>query len=471
MAVENESPKSPKKVSTVVLEEDKLIIVESKSSSKEDGLQQKEKSKKTILPIRQVFGAESKGRKVSIKYVEFEAAKKKEKLTESGLPGMGQPWYSETKMEKVTVKLEDEPAAKRMCDQIREWAAPKRFNIHVIANPNSGSGRGSKVAKTVMEYAQYSRHSIDLTETKGPGEATTIAKNLLLDDYSIVAAVGGDGTMCECIEGLMKRPDARKGKFTVCYIPAGSANAVAHMTGQGDSFTATWSLLKGETRPLDLFQLIQNGKIRYGTLSVTTGLIADIDIDSEMCRCMGPIRFLAYAVAKLLCCYKCVCCCCTTHNTLEYPVKIKWLPHDGDSDVTTPPTGVMYDEKDKSLGWQEWEGDIMFMQAVSAPALDKDMKIAPTCKLDDGKLFVSWMTPKIRCGLIEEFDNIEDGKHLKSKRWTEVVAKSLYVEIPDPLSKVVLDGESCENNVPFHVESLPGFLNVVVGSGKLPAFS
>eukprot|EP01059_Diplonema_ambulator_P005885 TRINITY_DN15660_c3_g1_i1.p1 TRINITY_DN15660_c3_g1~~TRINITY_DN15660_c3_g1_i1.p1 ORF type:complete len:469 (+),score=150.45 TRINITY_DN15660_c3_g1_i1:45-1451(+) len=463
------APLTPQtKYNTITFADDKLIITETKSKAKEG--ETKEKTKKIVLANRQVYGAEYSGKKVFVRFIKYEE-KKDVKMTESGLPAMGQPWYRHTAMDKVKVKMDEESVAKKMCEQIREWASPRRFNIHVIANPNSGKGKGSKVAKTVMEHAAFSRHSITLTETKGAGEATQIAKNLLLDDYSIVAAVGGDGTMCECIEGLMQRADARKGKFTICYIPAGSANAVAHMTGQGDAVTATWSLLKGETRPLDLFQFQQKDRIRYGTLSVTSALIADIDIDSEMCRCMGPVRFVAYAVAKLLCCYKYICCCCTTHHTVEYPMRVRWLPHDDDVDVQTPPKGPMWDINDKSLGWKEFEGDVMFFQAVSAPALDQDMKVAPTCRLDDGKMYVSWMTPKVRCGLIEEFDNIEDAKHLKSNRWTEECVKAVHVELPDPKSKVVLDGESCETAVPFHVEILPGFLNVVVGTGDLPAFS
>ena len=49
-----------------------------------------------------------------------------------------------------------------------------------------------------------------------------IVKNLELDRYDAIVAVGGDGTCHEVVNGLMQREDKRK--LPLCFLPGGTGN-------------------------------------------------------------------------------------------------------------------------------------------------------------------------------------------------------------------------------------------------------
>eukprot|EP01061_Rhynchopus_euleeides_P005765 TRINITY_DN14937_c0_g1_i1.p1 TRINITY_DN14937_c0_g1~~TRINITY_DN14937_c0_g1_i1.p1 ORF type:complete len:423 (+),score=104.02 TRINITY_DN14937_c0_g1_i1:53-1321(+) len=312
------------------------------------------------LSRRHVYGSSTRGNYVYIHFVQFPV--KHDPMGPQGLPLKGGTWYDQAAFAQLSFPTESDAVAAQHCAAIKEWAAPVRRTIFVIANPRSGKGKGARVAAVIESQLRFTRHDVTVQMTKSPGEATAIAKNLLIDDDSIVATVGGDGTMCEALEGLFQRNDKDTRPFTVCYVPAGSSNAVAHMTGHADPVTATWSLLKGDSRPMDLMEFKQEDRVRYGALSVTSGLVSDIDIDSEMCRCCGPTRFTLYAVMKIFCCCVCCKCCFPVHANLKYPMRIHYVTSD-----KPKPSGA-WDINDSSQGWETWEGD-----ALHAVCCDEDL--------------------------------------------------------------------------------------------------
>ena len=67
-----------------------------------------------------------------------------------------------------------------------------------------------------------------------------------------------------------------------------------------DVLHSTFVLIKHKVIPMDLV-LIQTPTFNiYSFLSVTWGLIADIDFESEKLRSIGAARFTVYTVIRLL---------------------------------------------------------------------------------------------------------------------------------------------------------------------------
>ena len=78
-----------------------------------------------------------------------------------------------------------------------------------MVNPVSGAGRGLRAARELLGpclEASGAKH--DVTVTREPGEAQTIAASIDIDAYDTLVVVGGDGTMHEALQGLCGRPDA-----------------------------------------------------------------------------------------------------------------------------------------------------------------------------------------------------------------------------------------------------------------------
>ena len=64
--------------------------------------------------------------------------------------------------------------------------------------------------------------NFEFYETKGQLDALNKAMTFEIDNYSALALVGGDGTIHEGINGLMRRKDGKK--LPVAFIPNGTGD-------------------------------------------------------------------------------------------------------------------------------------------------------------------------------------------------------------------------------------------------------
>lgn len=392
-------------------------------------------------------------------------------------------WYGKAVRATHEVVLPSRKDADAWAAAIVKWANPKIRTIHCIVNPNSGQGRGRIVWEDIVApVLRLSPHIVHLYETKAPGDVSEYCKQISVDRNVIFAAIGGDGTMHEVLNALMQRGDAERGLFTICFVPAGSANAMSHMLGMGDAATAAWALAKGRQLSMDLFAFHQGSwsttefeatsAPRYGFLSVTQGLIADIDIDSESMRCCGETRFTAYAVAKILCC--CCCCwCAPVHARTKYSSRIRYLEagaHVNGSSLAegNPPRAPAH--RPDGPDWQEWQGNLQFFNLMAAPALDKKMKLSPEKQFDDATLHLQWMKPTCMYSLVGEFSRMETSTHLNRSGWEQRSVVAVCIDDLQPDSKVVVDGERAADGKSWQAEVLPAYVNVIVGSGPLQVF-
>eukprot|EP01062_Namystynia_karyoxenos_P050385 TRINITY_DN39148_c0_g1_i3.p1 TRINITY_DN39148_c0_g1~~TRINITY_DN39148_c0_g1_i3.p1 ORF type:complete len:386 (+),score=127.88 TRINITY_DN39148_c0_g1_i3:92-1159(+) len=333
--------------------------------------------------------------------------------------------------------------------------------LHVIINPRSGQGKAERVwAAVLAALAEAGQQPASEHRTTGPRDATQHAQRLPLEPGDVVAAVGGDGTMNEVVNGLMLRADAAHGRFTLCFVPAGSSNAMAWMAGCRDAQRTAAALLRGATQPLDLFAFHQAGGTRFGFLSVSMAMFADVDIDSEACRWFGSARFPVYTAVKLACCC-CMGCLLPDHAKCTYRVRVRWLASDGPApSVERPPRAPRCQFGE---GWREYEGDVQFLQLMSVPYMDPTMHTAPGARMDDGQISLQFMRPVNRVSLALQFDQIEKGQHLKNPQWTCEKAHAVAVDCFAPRDKVCVDGELASRGRGFQVEPMPGFVNIIVG--------
>uniref|UniRef100_A0A8D0FEU8 Sphingosine kinase 2 n=1 Tax=Strix occidentalis caurina TaxID=311401 RepID=A0A8D0FEU8_STROC len=116
----------------------------------------------------------------------------------------------------------------------------------------------------------------------------------------------------EVVNGLMDRPDwAAALRMPLGILPCGSGNALAAAINchaglapaLGLSLLQNCAVLlcRGTPSPLDLVSVTTASGTRvFSFLSVAWGLVADVDIESERLRRLGPARFALGAAARLL---------------------------------------------------------------------------------------------------------------------------------------------------------------------------
>ena len=81
----------------------------------------------------------------------------------------------------------------------------------VILNPASGRGRGKKLLPTLEQLLHASNLDFNLLLTERPWHAAELAESAARQDTDVVVSAGGDGTLNEIINGLMR---ARLDGFT-----------------------------------------------------------------------------------------------------------------------------------------------------------------------------------------------------------------------------------------------------------------
>ncbi len=100
--------------------------------------------------------------------------------------------------------------------------------VHVIFNPLSGRGRLSHDIEDLILGLVRQGYCVSLFETDGPEEAMHEAQERAeKQDVDLLISFGGDGTLREVINGLMRAPEP----LPVCPFGGGTANDFASYLG------------------------------------------------------------------------------------------------------------------------------------------------------------------------------------------------------------------------------------------------
>jgi len=248
----------------------------------------------------------------------------------------------------------------------------------------------------------------EVTETQRAGHAWTIGNEVDLSTVDAFIIVGGDGLMHEFVNGLLSRPELPAGDLlpALGLLPAGSANGLAKSLSESSGLPCTPMALmflaaKGNRVPIDLQMYspvtdvgveregelmglpdCQQQQRRYSFLSLTWGMIADIDIESERCRCCGPLRFDCEAICKIL-------------NRRSYRGKLVYKLDEGSPAVSV-------------------EGPFTTVLAANVAWIAEDTRLNPKASLADGKIDLLIVKEAGRCELLDLFGDMESGVHLES---------------------------------------------------------
>ncbi len=139
------------------------------------------------------------------------------------------------------------------------------MKIRFILNPVSGN----RVADTehFARCIQLNFPGADMRLTKAAGHATELAREAAAENFDVVVAIGGDGTINETARGLAGT------KTALAVIPRGSGNGLARELGMPLNFEeAVMRLQRGSIAPCDIGRA--NGELFLNVAGV--GLEAEI---------------------------------------------------------------------------------------------------------------------------------------------------------------------------------------------------
>lgn len=285
----------------------------------------------------------------------------------------------------------------------------------IIANPNSGSGRGMKFAERVQAQLTAGHVPVEIRHTSARGEAEAFASEAVGSGYSCVAACGGDGTVHEVVNALAGTDVA------LGILPCGRGNDFARAAGIPQSAEKAAAVLsQGHARAFDL------GKVndRYFATVVTLGF------DSEVARLVydGAVPFKGMAaylwgVARMLRIYKGV----GLHMTGDFGTINQTVLLAATGNTTTYGGGI---------------------------------KIAPNASPTDGALDICLVHMMSAGRILRVFPRVYWGGHLNHPSVFSYRTGRLKLETNEPVV-LFADGEPV-GETPAEIIAVPGALRVMV---------
>jgi diacylglycerol kinase (ATP) len=104
--------------------------------------------------------------------------------------------------------------------------------LHLVVNPRSGNGSARKALPELERLLAAEDMAYEVHRTTGPGDAEAIARRLATEGAGYVAAVGGDGTVHEVVNGLLDADgQAVAPDLVLAVIRAGSGGDFARTYG------------------------------------------------------------------------------------------------------------------------------------------------------------------------------------------------------------------------------------------------
>lgn len=156
----------------------------------------------------------------------------------------------------------------------------------LIINPCAGSNSKRLAPLEIIKKFSESGWSVDIKNTRCQGDATLIAEENG-KNYEVVLCCGGDGTLNEVVNGLMRLEK----RAPVGYLPSGSTNDLAATLGIPTQLGASAELiLSGKKNSYD----VGNFNDKYFTYIASFGAATDISYNTpqKMKNLLGRSAYL-----------------------------------------------------------------------------------------------------------------------------------------------------------------------------------
>ncbi|KAJ2818555.1 Sphingosine kinase 1, partial [Coemansia erecta] len=179
----------------------------------------------------------------------------------------------------------------------------KDSNVLIFVNPVSGKRKSVKLFETIVKpILEIGCTQYTLQITKSQGHAAEYVKTEDLSKFTSIVAVSGDGLLHEILNGLLTRPDwPSLRNIALGVVPTGTGNGLAKTIDCIWPEQAAVAIVRAQSRPIDIMSAtMSSGLVEYCFLSLTWGLLGDIDIESERMRWAGAARLDLYGTLRLM---------------------------------------------------------------------------------------------------------------------------------------------------------------------------
>ncbi|MCK5739897.1 diacylglycerol kinase family lipid kinase [bacterium] len=290
--------------------------------------------------------------------------------------------------------------------------------ILLLINPNAGRGKGRETGQTAMQQLTEKDLFVETRESTHSGHMFELAEAAVTENWDGIVAVGGDGTLFEIINGMMRgNPDL---PIPLGAIPVGTGNSFIRDVNIETIEDGIESIVRGVPRPVDLGQFICPEGTFYFVNLLGLGFVADVANRANLYKKWGALSYVI-GVFQI------------TRQLEFYNLKMQ-------------------------VDGELIERENCFVEVCNSTKTGGDMIMAPMAKIDDGELDIVIMNRIGKLRLLSVFPKIFKGTHVEIPEVEVFRGRKIHIETS---AKKILtpDGEFL-GKTPVDILVLPQKLQV-----------
>jgi YegS/Rv2252/BmrU family lipid kinase len=296
-----------------------------------------------------------------------------------------------------------------------------RDGVAFVVNPASANGStGRRWAEIAHRAAAAGLDGETLISTK-QGEVADLTERAVAEGVGLVVAVGGDGTVYEAVNGLMRSGAA--GEVDLALVPRGT----------GTDFVRTFRI------PSDLeqaFAIAQGGAVREIDVGAARYTAWDGTPAESWFANFGGAG-ISGAIARRA---------NATSKAAGGRMSFMWATVAVFARWTSGPVAVTVDGERR-------EGTMLEVLATNGEFAAGGMRVTPGAAPDDGLLDVMTIGDVSKLDFLTTFPKIYRGRHVSHPKIDIVRGRTVTIESPQPLP-IALDGEQ-PGTTPVTFEVVP----------------
>ena len=292
--------------------------------------------------------------------------------------------------------------------------------ITIISNPISGKGESLNVAIKMHKILKLNGFEVKIKNTRGQGDAKTLASEAVQDGAESIIGCGGDGTIHEIINGISTiNPKHSKPKLGI--IPTGRCNNLAKELKLDNNLNKLSQLIiNSQYNAIDLGKVNETLFATVAALGFDSKVAEYVDNGNHPKFLTGTLSYL-YGIFAVLFKFNC------------------------------PKVSIRGD-------FGSYTGNIFLVASGNTPDYGGDFKITPNAKIDDGILNICIVKNISKIKALFLLPRVFFGTHVKHPKAIYEPSKSLSISSENTIS-IWADGEYV-GTTPATISILPKTLKV-----------
>lgn len=305
-------------------------------------------------------------------------------------------------------------------------------NWRVIVNPNAGSGKGERDWEVISQMLSNNGFNFDPVFTTKIGDAAIYANNSIQEKYCNFIVIGGDGTLNETINGILKAKNYFAGEIYVGMITVGTGNDWGRMFGIPMNYAEAIRTIKRKCtirQDVGVVHYFENKlpKSRYFVNIAGMGFDAEVAKHTNVLKQKGKRGSLLYVYSLIR--------CLLNYRSVRTQIKVDEV--DLHTDVFS-----------LSVGIGKFNGG--------------GMEQLPNAIPDDGLFDLTIINKMNKLEIVRSMRRLYNGTLLEHPKVSSFTGKTVDILAANNF-RLEADGETL-GEPPYRFEILEKHLNVIVGN-------